>query len=495
MRILIAEDEFYARKALVQRIRSLCPGCETVECEDGLVAIEEMQTAPCEILFLDLMMPEMNGLEVAEQVARRWPEAWMIFLTGFNEFEYARTAIRSGVREYLLKPVSGKDLERALGNAIQGVSEIQKNSGPQVERAERSHALSEFLEGRTDKLPDFFHQDAVMQCFLLSPAPASIPEMSETWSAFQEHRDLVLLAPGERGVESQVMDWARNMDTRVRIGCSRPLPLEHLHDAYRQARTALSLRLVENSRLHRFDTVQSLPLAGLFPQASEERFAQMLRGKEEDAAAFIHRFIEDCRAQPVSPLAIQDAVGRMCGRMNYLLLEEKHGQPEEALMLVEIDIQKLETLDEVEKQLMDALHMVASRESRIPGNMEDAVRFLRHYVEMYYDGNISFHELAEKRLFMNASYLSRQFRQMTGMSFRDYLVLYRMKKAREMLIMYPRESIMSIGRACGYADASQFIALFRRTWGMTPSRYRKALEQGEINASEPVAPLEPADSE
>lgn len=66
-------------------------------------------------------MPQMNGIETARYIKEHFPSVHMLILSGYNDFEYARTAIRYGVKEYLLKPVAAEELERALSECIQAI--------------------------------------------------------------------------------------------------------------------------------------------------------------------------------------------------------------------------------------------------------------------------------------------------------------------------------------------------------------------------------------
>ncbi len=65
-----------------------------------------MSQNPCDILITDIEMPGINGLELINQVQKFYPCTRIVILSGYSNFEYARTAIRYGVVDYLLKPVS-----------------------------------------------------------------------------------------------------------------------------------------------------------------------------------------------------------------------------------------------------------------------------------------------------------------------------------------------------------------------------------------------------
>ena len=123
LRLLIADDEYFIR----QRIKKIVPW-ETLdlvfagEAENGTQVIEQLRQEPADILLLDIKMPQMNGMETARYIKEHFPSVHIIILSGYNDFEYARTALRYGVKEYLLKPVANEELERALKECIESIA-------------------------------------------------------------------------------------------------------------------------------------------------------------------------------------------------------------------------------------------------------------------------------------------------------------------------------------------------------------------------------------
>lgn len=118
-RLIIADDEYFIR----QRLKKIIPW-ETLdlefsgEAENGKQVIELLETVYADILLLDIKMPQMDGIETARYIKERFPHVHIIILSGYNDFEYARSLLRYGVKEYLLKPVSAEELEKALSDCL-----------------------------------------------------------------------------------------------------------------------------------------------------------------------------------------------------------------------------------------------------------------------------------------------------------------------------------------------------------------------------------------
>jgi DNA-binding LytR/AlgR family response regulator len=97
---LLAEDEPLLRKQLRERIERLWPELEIVaEAEDGVSALEELENTRPDILFLDIHMPGLSGLEVARKA-----QCHVVFVTAYDQ--YAVAAFEKGAVDYLVKPVS-----------------------------------------------------------------------------------------------------------------------------------------------------------------------------------------------------------------------------------------------------------------------------------------------------------------------------------------------------------------------------------------------------
>lgn len=136
MRIIVADDEFFARKALVKRIGELTEEIEVCEeAEDGSEVMRLLEEYGADLVVTDIRMPDMDGLEVARQVQERFPDTSVIIESGYADFDYAATAIHYGVKDYLTKPVKKEELEKA----IQRVKEERKKLKQKIEEQIAAH--------------------------------------------------------------------------------------------------------------------------------------------------------------------------------------------------------------------------------------------------------------------------------------------------------------------------------------------------------------------
>jgi len=114
--ILIVDDEEVVRLSL---LRSLVRANYKAElARDGLEAIGLMEQQSFDIVFLDLLMPELDGISVLRTIKKRWPDSEVVIITGYPDIETAKEAVRLGAFHYLVKPVGHDDLVKAAGEAI-----------------------------------------------------------------------------------------------------------------------------------------------------------------------------------------------------------------------------------------------------------------------------------------------------------------------------------------------------------------------------------------
>lgn len=115
LKILVVEDEALSRMALVNHICArLGPGALIEAAANGREAVEQAARLSPQLIFMDIEMPLLNGIEAAEIIRRRQPSVRIVFLTAFDRFEYAVGALRAGGSDYLLKPFQKTEVDKYL---------------------------------------------------------------------------------------------------------------------------------------------------------------------------------------------------------------------------------------------------------------------------------------------------------------------------------------------------------------------------------------------
>ena len=126
LKVFLAEDEVIVREALRDSIPwETCGFTFSGEAPDGETALEMVRSIHPDLILTDIKMPFMDGLTFARHVREELPETKIIFISGYDDFEYARQAIEVQADQYLLKPVTRAELVSALGKARERIEEEQ----------------------------------------------------------------------------------------------------------------------------------------------------------------------------------------------------------------------------------------------------------------------------------------------------------------------------------------------------------------------------------
>lgn len=123
LRVLLIDDEAPARIAIRKLGGWDEDNTEFFEETDGVRALSCLETHPCHLVFVDMNMPNMDGMAFLKQASALYPSTCFIVVSGYDLFDYARSAIRAGAIDYLLKPVSRKELTETVSRAIRLLKE------------------------------------------------------------------------------------------------------------------------------------------------------------------------------------------------------------------------------------------------------------------------------------------------------------------------------------------------------------------------------------
>ena len=155
--VLIVDDEQLIRQGLRARIEYLGIDVDEIfEADNGLMALGIQDEHPIDLVITDIRMPDMDGLELIQEMQKKNNQIKFIVLSGYAEFSYAETAIRLGVKAYLLKPVSNDDLKDAFDKAYQ---EMEQTASIRQEV---------LMKKRMDREKHVYQQEKALECTLFS---------------------------------------------------------------------------------------------------------------------------------------------------------------------------------------------------------------------------------------------------------------------------------------------------------------------------------------
>lgn len=143
MKVMLVEDEALILQGLQAILDWEKLGLTVIHTAiNGEEALKCWDREPVDIVVTDIEMPRMGGLELLKQIREKDARVRFIILTGYDEFEYARLAIRLEVENYILKPIDEEELEKALLEAVEHLLAKDRKAVAHIDEKSR---LMQFL--------------------------------------------------------------------------------------------------------------------------------------------------------------------------------------------------------------------------------------------------------------------------------------------------------------------------------------------------------------
>ena len=161
-RVMIVDDHGMVRKGLMAYLKNRSDILVVGEARDGREAVTLCEQLQPKVILMDLLMPEMDGVEAIRTIHKQWPQVQIIALTSFQEKELVQDALRAGAIGYLLKNITGDELAQAIRAASAGRPTVapeitqsilmeNNNSQPDRELTNREReVLALMVEGLTN---------------------------------------------------------------------------------------------------------------------------------------------------------------------------------------------------------------------------------------------------------------------------------------------------------------------------------------------------------
>lgn len=517
-RLLIADDEESIREGVADFVRHSCPDWQIAAlARDGREALAMARETLPDAVLTDITMPHMNGLEFLESLSDILPEAKLLVLSGYDQFEYAVQALRLGVSDYLLKPLDTQKLVSAL-NGFARQLDAQALRWAQAEAlcagAQRTHALElqsffaaallgEELPALSAANADFASDENSCCCVLcegLDGRRALLERLLEQrlYGAAQTvllrvgvptRQAIVVCAPRRReaglflalshALTSIAVFCKRTEDIGVRffVGCVTHTP-EKLRVSYRQCLQALGYAFPEQAApVTTYEDVLAgklLPCPELPVQLARDIPAAVWCGSRA-------AFAQGCEAlfQWFARQEICDAVFlRMCVlRLCYAILDkplENAPMSYYEFTNFQTEIMSSASLEELRACFEN---FVSLRWQRVPC-AEPPRRTLCERVDEVIEAHLSDIDFSLNdvagALFISPNYLRQLFKQETGQTFTEYLTARRMRHAK-LLLGSPDARVYDVAEQVGYADSRYFSVCFKKMYHMTPSEYQASL--------------------
>ena len=535
IKVFLVEDEMVIRRGIKNSIDWEKEGyifCG--EASDGELAYPMIIKEKPDILITDIRMPFMDGLELCKLVKKELPNIKILILSGYDEFDYAKEAIRLGVTEYLLKPISsGKLLE-----ALNGVSESIRREKEDKDLVRKY--MEEMRENTEHEKQKFFEQmiagnlsmaDALetgkkyemnlsagmynLLLFrftlgkenrksgeLLGEAEYAIEKLTERLEyVFEFQRGVegwafLLMADNEEQMSERVKELSKDLEEIMKNystiayfgGIGQPVArLRELEESFREAERALAARFtmelnriisVEDIRMaQNVDTLDDIEITSF---GEIEKTRTMLEkflnnGAEDEIDEFVDVYInelpeENLKSVLMRQYIIMDAYIVMMSFCEKI--EGIEGEMQAQSEELKNSMKTIQTLEEIKNYIRMLLKKIIGVRDTISGRRySDIIEIAKDQIrKTYMSDEISLNTIAAE-VGMSPSYFSSIFSKEMGKTFVEYLTEIRMDRAKEFLMCSSMKT-SEIGYEVGYKDPHYFSYIFKKTQNCTPKEFR-----------------------
>jgi|UPI000400591C two-component system response regulator YesN len=532
LKVFLVEDESVIREGFRDKIPWEQYGFQLVgEAGDGEMALPMIRKLKPDLLITDIKMPFMDGLSLSEIVKEEFPKIKIIIISGYDDFEYARQAIKAGVDQYLLKPITRTTLRGVLLEMKEKIEQGMEQKDYQAQYQDEVQEFEQFslrrffekiLEGKLS-VKEIYEEAAAQSlqltasCYNLllfsiyEKAEVSsresrerlIRKQEEVFHYFLRHPQYILFRFNVscygvliKSEQSQMEELTENSLAHLKKVCAPEEDhlewyvavgteverLSMLPQCYKDANHYFAYRFIKPGLHVLSETTLSDCLAGQgeknigtvdFMQMDPEIIRDFLsRGEDKE----IHDFVESYLYN------IQNALKSRMFR-SYVILNIRFAV---VAFLESIGADQAEYLEEIEH----AVQMIRSEDSEIfeyfAGMLETAMgirdrinscqggKMLKKaldYIDDHYDCDTLSLNLVAENIGMSASYLSAIFSQNMQKTFVEYVTEKRIEKAKKLLKQTDKNS-GEIAKEVGYKDSHYFSFVFKKLQGCSPREYR-----------------------
>lgn len=485
--VLIVEDEKMIRQGIKTMIqRSGVPVEVIIECTNGEMALEVIREQKIDVMFTDIRMPKMDGIELVKQMQSCEHVPLTVAISGYDDFSYAVEMLRSGVREYILKPVEREKIAEILHKLNEEIMSNQEkvNRKKRLGYQQMKHLM--LLDSTTEEdmrvlekqYEKEFYEGGYVVCCQNCRGRGELQTDNYIYLSDIGGCDVFVVPDDtlELSLKNELKDGY--------IGVSGVYHgLAELREAYLESLRMRQRAFCQNRVVVRAtDEEERIPerlreeAARLTTEAAKLQRVQMIgTDRREELEKVWRQFFYEVKNGRISPEVYENCMSdffRDIAKTYRNVLEE-----EMESFRQHRDIFSENYIDLYEDKLIS---FVLALQERIGSQLDvnrngQKIKQAVEYIKENYASDLNM-AVVSNYISMNYSLFSYSFKQYTGSNFVNYLKDIRMKEAKRLLAESDMR-IIEISQAVGYENEKHFMKIFKSSCGVSPSEYRKNMKQ------------------
>ena len=530
-KIMIGDDEGIVIDALTFIINRYFEGkCIIESAKSGRGVIELADSFRPDIVFMDIQMPGINGIEAMKEIKKTNSNTIFIVLSAYDKFDYAKEALNIGALDYLNKPIQQNVIVDILNRAMKKVDAEREKRSRELHIREKLETVVPIIESsliysvlfqqnyaeNTENFKQLLGINAdsgymmVIECgdalegsHLVNTLGASVrvqPNYRLLREIVKDHFSCIVgsmmanmvmvLVPCEgkyinsedeyRG-RIEIIETARKMvrelkeklDAQFRVGIGSIRDLGNAVESYMEAMN--SIRLMEGLVAH----VKDLPISGAYeadyPITMERALLEKtetgdVNGAVVQAAGFfdwmVARYPECVMDIKLKVLEIVLWAEKICYECGGMTYHFKSRHEYLPSLIGMKDYEELRAW--FVSRIQDVSRNIATKKENSSNTI---VSRAKEYIKNQYNKDISLDDVS-REVNISPYYFSKLFKDETGQNFIEYVTSIRMERAKELL-EHSDKSMKEICVEIGYGDANYFSRTFKKNVGVTPTEYKE----------------------
>ena len=479
---IIVDDEEHVRIGLTELIDWEKLGFKIIAtASSGTQAADVILKHEPHVVFIDIRMPGLTGLEVIQKVREAKKACHFVVLSGYSDFSYAKEAIGLDVDAYLLKPLDDEELMQVLSQVRLKLEEEASRAlkYKEYELFEHETWLKQLLEPKGIQNWDADYSP-IYQLAVFKSSDKNAEIMAHIKTEFQqtemvEKDGLVVLLFTDRSVEllkHLLQSIARQFQVVFALSNEVETP-ETLPGVYRFAKTMLHHSFC-------FEGVDVLTLQEIqveqspFIETAELYVAIEVNNSEEkdELIAQLEHYYQ-------ATLYSRDRIMGELANLQISLLQQFRKNYESLTILsdqeVMHEIYEKNSLQQVLNYLLDEWHQLHLQIKELLDVNDDDIGKIKLYIDRHYADDINLKKISELFCY-NSTYLGQKFRAELGVGFSKYIDEVRIEKAK-ILLKSDRLKIYEVAEKVGFSNTDYFYRKFKQYEGVSAKEYRKKYQK------------------
>ena len=480
--VLIVEDEKMIRQGIRTMIqRSGVPVEVIIECNSGDKALEILKNQKVDVMFTDIRMPKMNGIELVQKVQELPEQPIMIAVSGYADFNYAVEMMSMGVREYILKPVERDKIQTIMKKLEQEITQNQESrrTSNRIGHQQLKYLMlneqvtEEELSTMQEKYESEFELYDYYVC-VSNPKEWHAFEESYIYLHNVENNDVYLVT------DKNMQMLLKNEFAQQYVGVSAiHSGIRELGIAYREAVEARHHAFCTDRRNFYVEEIGTGLATDFYEQGKElisaekkqQRVQLLGTDKTDELVRAWERFFHVVKNGWITPADFADCMDDFFVEIRKTYRNMLDDEEEKLTELADYYGSPVLTIwQEAFMEWILALHERINDRFDTSKNQQKIKQAIE-YIQENYDKDLNM-AVVSNRVSMNYSLFSYLFKEVTGNNFVNYLKGIRVEEAKKLLAETDMR-IVEISVKVGYENEKHFMRIFKATCGVSPSEYRR----------------------